>query len=201
MGWGRVEVTAGFLLVVALANFLDGQGLVPLALLACLCHELGHYIAICLLGGRVRRVRLTAVGAVMSLERGMSYLGELLAALAGPGANLLLAALLCRWEVMALFAGMNLMLGLFNLLPVGRLDGGRAVRCVTGAVWGPQRADQIARYLDLGLMGLLTAGGVLALGRGGSFTLLLTALWLAGSAIRKEKPGKRGCHTGRKQVE
>lgn len=201
MRWGRVEVTAGFLLVVALANYLDDQGLVPLALLACLCHEFGHYLAIRLLGGRVRQVRLTAVGAVMSLERGMSYLGELVAALAGPGMNLLLAVLLCRSKGTALFAGMNLALGLFNLLPVGRLDGGRAVRCLASAAWGPQRADRLARGLDRTLLTILALGGAVALGQGGSFTLLLTALWLAGSAAGQEKAGKRGCHTVRKQVE
>ena len=44
--------------------------------------------------------------------------------------DLTLAALLCRWQWGGLFAGLNLVLGCFNLLPVGRLDGGRAVGCL-----------------------------------------------------------------------
>ena len=80
---GRVEVTGGFLLLTAWLNYLDRQGVVPLALLACALHELGHWAALRALGVRVRRVRLTAVGAEMEVDRGLSYGGELLAALAG----------------------------------------------------------------------------------------------------------------------
>ena len=35
MRLGRVEVTGGFLLLTAWLNYLDRQGVVPLALLAC----------------------------------------------------------------------------------------------------------------------------------------------------------------------
>ena len=45
MRLGRVEVTGGFLLLTAWLNYLDRQGVVPLALLACALHELGHWAA------------------------------------------------------------------------------------------------------------------------------------------------------------
>ena len=75
MRLGRVEVTGGFLLLTAWLNYLDRQGVVPLALLACALHELGHWAALRALGARVRRVRLTAVGAEMEVDRGLSYGG------------------------------------------------------------------------------------------------------------------------------
>ena len=68
MRLGRVEVTGGFLLLTAWLNYLDRQGVVPLALLACALHELGHWAALRALGARVRRVRLTAVGAEMGVS-------------------------------------------------------------------------------------------------------------------------------------
>ena len=40
MRLGRVEVTGGFLLLTAWLNYLDRQGVVPLALLVCALHEL-----------------------------------------------------------------------------------------------------------------------------------------------------------------
>ena len=55
MRLGRVEVTGGFLLLTAWLNYLDRQGVVPLALLACALHELGHWAALRALGARVRR--------------------------------------------------------------------------------------------------------------------------------------------------
>ena len=76
MRLGRVEVTGGFLLLTAWLNYLDRQGVVPLALLACALHELGHWAALRALGARVRRVRLTAVGAEMEVDRTLSYGGE-----------------------------------------------------------------------------------------------------------------------------
>ena len=129
MRWGRVEVTAGALLVWALLCYLDSGGLVPLALAACALHELGHYAAIRLLGGRVTRLRITCVGAEMALSarRPLGPGRELAAALAGPAVNLLCDRLGEGWYC---WAGLHLALGLFNLLPAAPLDGGRSLRCL-----------------------------------------------------------------------
>ena len=84
----------------------------------------------------------------------------------------------------ALFAGLNLALGCFNLLPVGRLDGGRALHCLLSMSIGP--AAEGGGGPGPGPHRLLLALGVLLIGWGGSFTLLLVALWL----LAKEKRGK-----------
>lgn len=90
---GKLEVTAPFFLMLAWLNYLDRQGLVPLCVLACCFHELGHLLSIRLLSGDIKLIRLTAVGAEMVLCRPMGYGQEMVAALAGPGVNLLLAVL------------------------------------------------------------------------------------------------------------
>ena len=54
MRLGRVEVSAGCLLLLAWLNYWDTQGVVPLALAACLLHELAHYGALRLAGAGVR---------------------------------------------------------------------------------------------------------------------------------------------------
>ena len=68
MRLGRVEVSAGCLLLLAWLNYWDTQGVVPLALAACLLHELAHYGALRRAGAGVRRVRLTAVGGAAPPE-------------------------------------------------------------------------------------------------------------------------------------
>ena len=91
----RVEATGGFFLLLAWLNYIDRAFLVPMTLIACALHELGHVAAIRLLGGSVKGVRLTAIGAELVLAYPLGYWQEGLSALAGPGVNLLLALAFC----------------------------------------------------------------------------------------------------------
>ena len=204
MRWGRVEATAGFFLLVAWMNYWDSQCLIPAALLACALHELGHFWAIRLLGSDVKLIRLTAIGAEMAVDRPLDYWREGLAALAGPAVNLLLALMCCGWSRGQTFAGLNLALALFNLLPVGRLDGGRALGCALALLAGPNRAERIGRGLDLLCAGAALGAGLLVAGAAGNVTLLLAGLWMAGMISQENwRPFRpnRACHRGEKPVK
>lgn len=201
MRLGRVEVTGGFLLLLAWLNYLDRSFLVPMALAACGAHELGHITAVRLLGGSIKEIRLTAFGAELVLARPLAYWQEGLSALAGPGINLLLALAGCRFALT--FAGLNLALALFNLLPVGRLDGGRAVYCTLALLAGPGPADRVGRWLDCLCTAGVTAAGLLLTLRGGNITLLLAAFWLLAVFLQNicGFPGNKACQRGGKKVQ
>ena len=95
----RLAISPGFLVLLGLLFYLDqGVDLLGAGLLACALHELGHWLAIRLLGGRIARLRLTAVGAELALDgtRPLSYGRECIAALAGPASSLLTAELAAR---------------------------------------------------------------------------------------------------------
>lgn len=186
---GRLEITGGFFLLLAWLNYLDRQAVVPLAMAACVLHELGHYASICLMAGNIKLIRLTAVGAEMVLGTPMGYWQEGITALAGPAVNLLLARLLCPWEGMQLFAGLNLVLGCFNLLPAWGLDGSRVLRCAIALLAGPDTAQRAAEWIGIAVTGLLLSAALLLLKGGGNLTLLLVALWLtsAGNKYRKAR--------------
>jgi len=185
IGSGRVEVTGGFLLLLAWLNYLDRTFLVPMALLACAAHELGHIFVIRLLGGTVKQIRLTVIGAELILAGPLGYWQEGLSALAGPGANLLLALACCGCSEGVTFAGLNLVLALFNLLPVGRMDGGRALYCTLALLAGPDLAARVGVGLDLLCTAAALAGGLLLARLGGNITLLLVAFWLLASCLRR----------------
>lgn len=177
MRWGRVEVTGGFLLLLAWLNYCDTQMLFPLALSAAAVHEAGHWAAIRAVHGRIQLLRLSAVGAELQLEGTLSYARELVCALAGPAVNLFVAFLAAKagWDV---FAGLNLALGTFNLLPVSALDGGRVFNCISAMLLGPDVGSRISRGADIVLAFGLLLGGTALLFSGGSVTLLLVAVWL-----------------------
>ena len=183
MRLGRVEVTGGFLLLAAWLNYLDRSLLVPAALTACALHELGHILVIRLLGGNIKGVRLTAVGAELVLARPLGYWQEGLSALAGPGTNLVLALAFCGTAGGLTFAGLNLALALFNLAPMGRLDGGRVLYCVLALLFGPGLAGWAGRWLDRICTAALLGAGLILAGIG-NFTLLMAAIWLL-AALRR----------------
>lgn len=198
---GKLEITGSFFLLAAWLNYLDRYALVPLAMLACALHELGHYAAAKRLGCGVRKIRLTAVGAEMKLSGQLGYGGEIAVAAAGPCVNILLSFIFCRWEWGCVFAGLNLALGCFNLLPIGRLDGGRIVYCVLAVLLGPDLACAAEGCLDIFWVTLLLAAGVILCGAAGNITLLLVALWLMGIYSGVKKTGNRSCQEKQKQVK
>ena len=176
-------MSGGALLLLAALYYLDGQGVLPLALGACALHEGGHWLAIRALGGRVAALRITCVGAEMRLSARLplGYGAQIIAALAGPCANLLAAWAAARTGTEAgyCFAGLNLALAAFNLLPAAPLDGGRVLWCVLALLAGRERAEEVVPLLSAALSGGLACGALLLLWQGrGNLTLLITALWL-----------------------
>ena len=195
---GKINISPAFLLLAAWLLYHDRLGIVFPALLACCLHEAGHVLAIRLVSGNIKQFNITVVGAELVLLHPLSYGRELLSAAAGPGMDLLLAALIRgHWP---LFTGLNLALAVFNLLPLRRLDGGRMLRCCLSMALGPEGADRAAQLLDRGLAGLLLLLGLWAALRGGNPTLLLTALWLCAADLGdlRRKWGKRVVIRGRK---
>ena len=173
--------------MLAWMNYLDRDGLLPLALLACICHEAGHYVVIRMLGYRIAGLRLSAAGADMSLASPMGYWQEILSAGAGPAVNLILYVLCSGTPGGNAFAGLNLILGLFNLIPAAQLDGGRILSCLLFLLLDPRWADMIKCMFDRFLIVMiLTLGTVLFLFCGNS-SMLLVAIWLTAGLFMGKK--------------
>lgn len=194
MKFGRIEVDGSFLLAAALLYYFDQENIVPWALGSCLLHEMGHWIAVRLLGGKVVRLRLTCAGAELRLSslRRLTPLEVVFAALAGPAVNLLLAFLLSRLARsgfhgnLYLFAGINLGMGCFNLLPVGWLDGGKILQALAALLSLEEWGDWMIRVCSIGSVFLLFLSGSLLLRHSGNFTLLVAAFWMAGAALQED---------------
>lgn len=171
---GKLRSTGGFWLLMGALLLAAPLSLVGWTLMACAVHEAGHLLAIRALGGRVEELRLTGLGAVMIPQGAFGYGAECLVALAGPVASLILALLTAPWN--QALAGVSLVLGLFNLLPLAPLDGGRVLGAVLFQLAGPDVGELVSRLVSRGAAVILAGLGLYIFTQGGSFTLLLFAL-------------------------
>ena len=195
MRLGRLEVSGGAMAVLAMLYYLDDNDVILWVLLGCALHEAGHWWMVRALGGRVVRMRLTCAGAELRLSAAhpLSHWGTLLAALAGPGVNLLAAWasvwLARRRAEFYFFAGLNLGLACFNLLPAGWLDGGKALEALFAQLGREEAGRRLTELCSETVAGLLLAAGLVLLWQSGgrNFTLLIAGLWLSFAARQERK--------------
>ncbi len=172
----KIHVSGGFAVLALWFALVNGWEPLATVLGAAAVHELGHWALLRGQGAKVRSVRLGVLGAVMEADSGrLTYGGELAAALAGPAANLLAALALTalggsRWPAAV---GANLVLCIFNLLPIRPLDGGRALYLLASWARGPGAGEAAARWAGTAAaLALAAALGGVMWGTGGSLWLL-----------------------------
>ena len=177
---GRIRVSFGFCLLTAWFGLVNGWRPLGNLLGAAAVHELGHCLALRCLGTAWKSLRIGVFGAVLETnDSRLSYGGELICVLAGPAANLLCAAVCAavgrgRWDAAA---GANLVLCIFNLLPLRPLDGGRALHLAVSWLGGPAAGEVTARWAGGATGVLLGTAVVWLMGRsGGSLWLLPVAV-------------------------
>ncbi len=194
----KIYVSPWAAVLLALFILFSSPLLLAALLFAALCHELGHYIALQHLGGWVESIHISAFGAEMRLgnRNRLSYGGEMLTVAAGPIVNIALAFLLAtagKWaEFFYLFAGAQIVLGLFNLLPVLTLDGGTLIWLLAAWLADPYVADRICKKINLiMIILLLVCGGLLMYYENGSPFLLLGAVGVFWSGLVQKRLVKR----------
>ena len=182
----RVTVSYPFLAVLTVFLLLDHTGLGGQMLCAALLHELGHLFVMYLLRQPPRGINLVPFGIrIVKSGSVASYGKEALVYLAGPAVNLLCAGiLLFTSNIVPRLALVHLVLGLFNLLPIGALDGGRLFSCLMHWLGGPRFARLAVRVLSIMLILPIAAGAFFLVANGqGNITLIITSLYLAAMVL------------------
>ena len=171
----KIILAPSAILWLSVLFYLDGKVIVPFFLAAAL-HEAGHYLALWRMGCPPKRITLAFTGAQMQISP-LSYRQELLAAAAGPGTSLALGLVFPLWPSLALC---SLILGLFNLVPLPGLDGGRILRCAAMLCFSADTAARICRLAAmLAALGLWGVALYLVLPGGfGLWPLAVAALFL-----------------------
>lgn len=145
----KIQVNVSIYFVLALVVLiLPIQWVLSWTIAVCI-HECFHFMAVRLCKGQVYRLQIGMNGMKMEADIPTDC-REFLCAIAGPIGSLLLLVL-AKWFPRVAICG--LIHGVYNLLPIFPLDGGRAIKCL------------INKYLPhhLWVMRLLESGTLLLL--------------------------------------
>ena len=167
-----------FFAVLALYLLLDESGFGLSALAACAMHEMAHFIMMTVFGVPVEQLTLYGAGIRITsseIERVKPF-RKVVILCAGCVANFIAAAVfwgLGRYEACAV----NVFTGIFNLLPMGGLDGARLLKMLVVRHCKAENVDKVMRRVAA-VSAVLCAAVFIAAGGAASFTLITTAMYI-----------------------
>lgn len=145
-------------------------------------HEIGHLLSGVILGLKVKSINIMPFGISINFEdySNKYLIKKIIIALAGPLVNLIIIilGLYNSWSEEIIYS--NILIGMFNLIPIYPLDGGRILKYITQLASGIKEAETLTYRVSNVLIILLTvisSIGVLALKNIG-IVLILGYLWL-----------------------
>lgn len=165
-----------------------GNGYAVSGLAACIWHELGHLLIMKISGIKTKRILFYGAGIKITPDKQLCFTSfgtELLVLMGGSLANFAAAAVfgLSDSFEMKLFSAINAVIGVFNLLPLQYLDGGKLIIAVIYRICSFSRACMLERYLKrLNIFMIILIMICFAFVGKGNFTLYITMCYLLISA-------------------
>jgi len=169
--WSFLALWAGFALYALSIGGLQAlmmSGVVGVGLLLSVClHELGHAMAAKRYGIDTAHITMYPFGGVAAIKDMPEEPDqELVIALAGPAVNFALVAVfglafaVFGSRFLVAMIGLNLVMGLFNLIPAFPMDGGRVLRALLAKRMGWVPASMLAIRIGRAFAWLFIVGGI-----------------------------------------
>lgn len=174
-----------FFAVIALYLLLDESGFGIAALAACAMHETAHFIAMAVFGVPAERVTFYGAG-IRIRSSGVEYVKPIRKAV------ILSAGCFVNFAASFVFQSLgeygacavNLFTGIFNLLPLGELDGAGLLKMLVIRCCKAENVDKVMRAAGI-VSAAFCAAVVLAVGGEVSLTLITTALYIIFMSVGK----------------
>lgn len=147
-----MQIHSSVFLITAFLLLMLPLEWVAAVVIAAVFHELCHIALLYALGGRIIHVKMQPWGCMIESTR-LDAAKAFLSILAGPLGSFGLLVF-CRSVPNVAVCGF--FQGLFNLIPVLPLDGGRLVSLVLNC-FCPEQTEQVMKWLEIGILFLLCA--------------------------------------------
>jgi Zn-dependent protease len=147
-----VRLRFDFFAAVAVLFLFYDEKIALWGLYAAIIHEAGHLIAMSFCDIPVKSVTFYGAGISIDTKHSRDFLPcstDLFILFAGAALNFAVCAYCAIFfenAAIKLFGAINLVIGLFNLLPLSRFDGGRIISALTRALCSPERAENLDRF-------------------------------------------------------
>ncbi len=188
-----INITISFLFCAMLSVLMlcDRTGMIAPMLIAVFLHELGHLLVMKYFGCAPNEIRLIP-GSIRIVSPVCAQKHSVLISLSGPFLNVLIFAVvyfsssvLCV-DYYLDFAFINLVYGIFNLLPFYSLDGGSILEEIISTKFGAVKAQKILKVITvIGAVLFLLTFMFLALKGNINYSVLVLSLYLILSVFVK----------------
>lgn len=189
-----IELSFVLVAVFAIIVISDTSQRLICCFLSALFHEAGHIATMCKLGKKPKKIicQLFNIKIIDDSRAIYSYKTDLLVVLSGITVNFFLSIFsfifyhISNMELLLTFSIVNLLTGLFNLLPVSNLDGGQAIYLILSQKFTDETANKIIDVLTVLLIFPISIAGFIVLFNSKyNFSLLLISVYLIITLIVK----------------
>ncbi len=173
---------------------MNNMYLLLFSLVASIIHEAGHIVYICKYKGKPESINIKLGEiAINCNNKSVTYFQEILIVAAGVIANLtscflfMLLYSLFNSEICFDFAVCNLVIGVFNLLPVKTFDGGQLLELILIQRFSLATTEKLINVLTvITVIPVTTAGFSLLLSSEHNYSILFIAIYLIFLILSKE---------------
>lgn len=188
----KVEITFWFVAFITFIISLNVPSNVFVTVISSLLHEMGHLLIMTSVGNKPQAVRfeITGMNIIRQPDYKISIKNEILISLGGPFINLICFSIsviiLCIYQNdnVLTFGCINLILMIFNLLPIKKLDGGMVLYYALSQKYDNITCSKVLKITSIFFITLIYIWGIYAfVSSKYNISLLIIAIFLTLSLI------------------